>query len=204
MTFNNAFATYNIVTAPSEEYINNITNDYFEPIYYQEHTYKKPEETPQQTIEVVKIPTKSKTKKISNNTTKYDHTISLEQLLKNIGANARISSGYREGSKTKRGTLSNHSQRDEYGQSKAHDIVPLDGDFNRLRQLLTTNPEARNWFQKRGYGIINEVNPEILSATGGTGKHFHIGPDNWAKLTYNTWLSNPNLDINIDVRKWKG
>jgi hypothetical protein len=30
---------------------------------------------------------------------------------------------------------------------------------------------------KKKWGIINELTPQVLSKTRGTGRHFHFGPD---------------------------
>ena len=49
--------------------------------------------------------------------------------------------------------------------------------------------------QQNNWCIINEVTPEILAKTKGTGLHFHFGPDKWARRTWNTWLNNPNLHV---------
>lgn len=148
---------------------------------------------PEETEESVK---KRKFKKKSES--QYDHTISFQQLCKNIGADVTVTSEYREGNKK-----SHHSRLDEWGRSKAIDVVPKDGDFEGFKNKLLNSPEARNWFQKRGYGILNEIIPQVMSQTKATGKHFHIGPDQWAQRIWNQWLQNPNLKANQYIEKWK-
>lgn len=103
---------------------------------------------------------------------KFNINISFEDLLKQIGANARITSGYRPNATTKQGRRSWHSY-----QGGAYDIVPLDGNFSRLREVLTTHPLSIAWFKANDKGILDETTPEMLAKTGGTGAHFHIGPD---------------------------
>lgn len=188
--YNNAFATYNIVTPPEGTKFEVPKITYPEELIYPDYQGQPVEQViteepiEQATVEKRKFKRKSKA---------YDHTISFKQLCDNIGVKVRITSEYRAGSKTKSGKLSNHGQKDEYGQSKAIDVVPVDGDFEKFKSKLLASPEARNWFKKRGYGIINEVTSQALSATGGSGKHFHIGPDKWAQKVWNTWLQNPGM-----------
>ena len=68
----------------------------------------------------------------------------------------------------------------------AIDIVPTDGNFERLKQQLLSSPLVQEYFKKRGLGVLDETTKEVLDKTGGTGKHYHIGPDN---SSVNTWLA---------------
>lgn len=68
----------------------------------------------------------------------------------------------------------------------AIDIVPTDGDFERLKQQLLSSPLVQEYFQRRELGILDETTKEALAKTGGTGAHYHIGPDN---ASVNTWLA---------------
>lgn len=68
----------------------------------------------------------------------------------------------------------------------AIDIVPTDGDFERLKQQLLNSSLVQEYFKQRGLGVLDETTKEALSQTGGTGKHYHIGPDN---SSVNTWLA---------------
>lgn len=106
--------------------------------------------------------------------------LSLEDLIKQENLPVRISSAYRKGSRTKSGHASNHSKLDKYGKSVAHDIVPLNGDFEDLARILYSNPRFVAWLKAKGYGILEETTPGVMARTGATGKHFHIGPDSWA------------------------
>lgn len=106
--------------------------------------------------------------------------LSLEDLIKQENLPVRISSAYRKGSRTKSGHASNHSKLDKHGKSVAHDIVPLNGDFEDLARILYSNPRFVAWLKAKGYGILEETTPGVMARTGATGKHFHIGPDTWA------------------------
>lgn len=117
-----------------------------------------------------------------------DSSKSLKQLLKEEGLNVRITSDYRPGGKTKSGHASNHSKKDKYGESMAFDIVPSDGNFEGLMQKMYSNPRILDWLKQRGYGVLEETTGDVMKKTGATGKHFHIGPDNWAKQMTNKRL----------------
>lgn len=114
-------------------------------------------------------------------TTSYNTNILFNELLDKIGANAKITSGYRPGAKTKQGKRSWHSI-----EGGAYDIVPNDGNFDRLRQILTTHPLSVAWFRDHDKGILDETTKEMLAKTGGTGAHFHIGPDSKAERFWKT------------------
>lgn len=108
--------------------------------------------------------------------------ISFEDLVKQENLPIKITSGFRDsngfrGGKTKSGRQSNHNKRDEYGNSMAYDIVPLNGNFEDLLNKLYSNPRVVNWLKSKGYGILEETTPEIMRKTGATGRHLHIGPD---------------------------
>lgn len=195
------WATYNIVKPPENS---NITFEppkikYDEELMYQYTAPKQEEEeiAVENVPEETQVVTEQNRRKFKNKPKKqYDHTISFKELCDHLGLKVRITSEYRPGGKTKQGRVSNHSRKNEWGQSMATDVVPVDGDFENFKNTLLNSPEARNWFEKRGYGIINEVIPQVLSSTGGTGKHFHVGPDRWARKVWNTWLANPSMSVN--------
>lgn len=182
--YKNIFANYNQVLPPEGIEIPTLHIQEDDIMFPEQLMVKQTEESPVQEELIIEpiVTTPQKEKKKT-----YDHTISLEQLLKNIGANARITSGYRHNSKTKQGRVSHHSRKDQWGQSMAHDIVAIDGDFEKLKKQLIESPEAQNWFAKRGYGVLDETTSAMLAKTGGTGKHFHIGPDQLAIRTWNEW-----------------
>lgn len=105
----------------------------------------------------------------------------LKTLLKMFGTagiKVRMTSGYREGAKTKQGKTSFHAT------GNAMDIVPEDGNFIELKKKITTHPEISQFMRSKGLGIIDESTPEMLARTGGTGAHFHIGLD---KLGQEVW-----------------
>lgn len=111
--------------------------------------------------------------------------ISLEDLIKQEKLPIRITSGFRgkgslRGGKTAKGTRSNHNRLDEHGHSMAYDIVPIDGNFSNLKNLIYSNKRLLKWLDDRGYGVLDETDPVTMKKTGATGKHFHIGPDSSA------------------------
>ena len=127
--------------------------------------------------------------------------ISLEQLLKEEGIQAKISSGYRPNSKTKQGKNSNHSKLDENGQAGAYDIVPLNGDFEDLRQKIYGNPRIVNWLKSKGWGILEETTSNIMHKTGASGKHWHFGPDSAAiKMSEQNGVSYAKSGIKISKK----
>lgn len=103
--------------------------------------------------------------------------LSLEQLLKEEGVHAKITSGYRKGSKTSNGNNSNHSHLDENGHAGAYDLVPTDGNFETLRQEIYGNPRIVEWLKNKNWGILEETSKDVMRKTGATGKHWHFGPD---------------------------
>ena len=116
--------------------------------------------------------------------------MSFEDLIKTYNLPIQISSGYRgkngfRGGKTKSGKQSNHNKLDEHGHPMAYDIQPLvngkvdksDSAFANLRNILANNQDVKEWFRMRDWGILDETTPQMMSKTGATGKHFHIGPD---------------------------
>ena len=194
--YKNLFATYNIVDRPIEHVNTRDVEDVNDNINL---VINPTEEEVQPITEVEYIqeykPSKKRKKKKSKT---YDHTISLEEMLNNIGAKYRVTSSYRPNAKTKQGRTSYHSQKDTSGMSMAYDIVPLNGNFEEFRNLLINSPEARNWFEKRGWGILDETTPEMLARTGGTGKHYHFGPDKIARDTWQQWIAAGKKGMKFD------
>ena len=119
----------------------------------------------------------------------YDLSKNIEELFKDAGIKVRVTSSYRPGSRTSSGKTSWHSIKDEYGNSRAYDIVPIDGNFNSLREAMINNPLVKYYFSKKGLGVLDETSPSMMAKTGATGKHFHIGPDRLALETWNKWIS---------------
>lgn len=92
-----------------------------------------------------------------------------------------------------------HKKADPHtGFAMARDISIIggnDNDYAEFRRILLNNSTVRQYMAEKGWGIINEITPAILRRTRGTGKHFHFGPDTWARRTWNAWVSNPNISI---------
>ena len=126
---------------------------------------------------------------LEDDTEEYDISKSIEDLFKDAGIDIEITSSYRPGATTKSGRTSWHSVKDKYGNSRAYDIKPINGDFQALKNAMINNPLIRYYFSKRGLGVLDETTPDMMARTGATGKHFHIGPDKLAIQTWNEWIS---------------
>ena len=115
-------------------------------------------------------------------TSKYqnDMRLSFPQLLKQEGINIRVTSELRKNAKTKSGNKSHHSYINEWGFSAACDIVPTDGNFDKLKRDIYNNPRIVAWLINHKIGILEETTQAVMNKTGATGKHFHVGPDKWA------------------------
>ena len=100
------------------------------------------------------------------------------------GVPVKITSLTRPGAKTKQGNMSRHA----YG--KAMDIVPLDGNFDALLRLMTTDAEVMNAMNNLGIGFIDETSEEMLKKTGGTGPHIHVGDDKLAVSYFSQFSTN--------------
>lgn len=145
---------------------------------------------------------------------KYDTTKSIEQLFKDNNIDIIVTSGFRQNAKTKQGRVSNHSRKDQYGRSLAYDIKPADGNWDKLKQAIITNPEIRNYFKENNIGILDETTPDMMARTGATGKHYHIGPDSIAVANWSKWIQSgksgtkliarPSNLIKQKISKWEG
>ncbi len=136
--------------------------------------------------------------------------IDIEDLLKSEGITSINGKPIKFGNKNLRAANasfgaknSNHKKRDPHtGNAMAIDISIVGGtdkDYADFRQKLLSNPKVIQYMESKGWGIINEITPAILSRTRGTGKHFHFGPDTWAKRTWQAWRNNLNLPITQTV-----
>ena len=88
------------------------------------------------------------------------------------GISFRVTSGVRPGARTKSGNPSWHAS------GYAIDVTPIAGQtYEDLRQAVRNNPAFVKWMQDHGYGIYEETTHGVMSKTGATGKHWHIGKD---------------------------
>ena len=102
---------------------------------------------------------------------------------------------------------SHHKYEGLDGTANARDVSIVGGDISDyalFKMEILSNPIIMEYLNKRGWGIINEITPEILSMTNGTGKHFHFGPDKWAVRTLNHWINNPNELVTKYIKAQKG
>lgn len=67
-----------------------------------------------------------------------------------------------------------------HSKGNAIDITPKDKSTKGFQDFITklrNSPKLINFLKERGLGILRETNRTALNRTGGTGIHFHIGPD---------------------------
>lgn len=146
-------------------------------------------EREESTISIVETPSFEYNDDSYNDYEEYNLSKDIEELFKDAGIKVRVTSSYRPGSRTSSGKTSWHSIKDEYGNSRAYDIVPIDGNFDSLREAMISNPLIRYYFSKKGLGVLDETSSSMMAKTGATGKHFHIGPDRLALETWDKWIS---------------
>jgi len=102
------------------------------------------------------------------------------------GINIRITSGLRSGAMTKSGNQSHHA----FGN--ALDITPnfSQGEtWESMRKKLKDSKSLQQFMRDHKLGIIDETTPEVMSKTGATGAHWHIGPDQWALRNFETLIA---------------
>lgn len=117
----------------------------------------------------------------------------IEKMFKEEGINVKITSGLRTaGQAGKAGNKSHHIT------GNAVDIVPVDGDFKKLRSQIINNSRIMNFLQNNNLGILDESDPEMMARTGATGAHFHIGPDRIADRSFyqSNFQSNNTTEFN--------
>lgn len=98
------------------------------------------------------------------------------------GIKFRITSGYREGAKTASGNDSKHAS------GNAIDFVPADGDYEKVKEIIGSNPDLIRYFHVNNIGILDETTEEMLKRTNGTAPHWHIGTDHSAKKGFYNWF----------------
>lgn len=131
---------------------------------------------PQEEVVVAQLPTESVIKGITDNSKKYNignmqHVI---DAFEKAGISIRVTSGLRPGAMTKQGNKSHHSV------GNALDITPnfAQGEtWDSMRNKIRASKELQNYLIKNNIGILDETTPQMLAQTGGTGAHWHIGPD---------------------------
>lgn len=104
----------------------------------------------------------------------------LVELMRDEGISFRITSGNRPGAKTKSGKMSNHST------GNALDITPIRGQsWDDLINQMKKSKRFLAYMREHKLGILDERSQKMLAKTGGTGAHFHIGPDLQAISNFN-------------------
>lgn len=106
--------------------------------------------------------------------------MSLQQVLDKSGLNQyiKITSGYRDHNIGTAGDRSWHKKKNEYGLSMAYDITPKNGmSFDDMFVKIKDSQIMKDWLKANNFNINDETDAATLRRTGGTGAHFHIGPD---------------------------
>lgn len=106
--------------------------------------------------------------------------MSLQQVLDKSGLNqyVKITSGYRSQNIGTAGSRSWHKKKNEYGLSMAYDITPKNGiSFDDMFKKIKGSQIMTDWLRANNFNINDETDAATLRRTGGTGAHFHIGPD---------------------------
>ena len=112
----------------------------------------------------------------------------LINLMQEEGISFRITSGSRPGAKTSSGRLSHH------GSGNALDITPIKGQtWDDLLNQMRKSKRFISYMQEHNLGILDERTKKMQAKTGATGAHFHIGPDQMARIQFK-YLMNYNYD----------
>lgn len=112
----------------------------------------------------------------------------LVELMRDEGISFRITSGSRPGSKTSNGSISHHSS------GNALDITPIQGQsWDDLIKQMRKSKRFISYMQEHNLGILDERTKKMQAKTGATGAHFHIGPDQMARIQFK-YLMNDNYD----------
>lgn len=206
---NNIFQIFQSVSTPKIKLptLPKLELDFTPTTYYQEGVEESNDTLPkmvqgEQKVETFQPQTSNSTVETNNSTirpTTSNSNISFKELIEKENLPIKINSGYRgkgslRGGKTAQGRRSNHNRLDEHGNPMAYDISPKAGyTFEDLRQILYKNPTVVNWFNQRGWGILEEMQDGKrgfydtegkFHYTGATGPHFHIGPDSYGVRNY--------------------
>ena len=103
----------------------------------------------------------------------------LINLMVEEGISFRVTSGKRPGAKAKNGKPSHH------GTGNAIDITPIPGQtWDDLIYQMRRSKRFLDYMRSHKLGILDERSKEMLAQTGGTGAHFHIGPDGAAVANF--------------------
>ncbi len=164
-----------------DNYVNDINytipqNDVFSDLYIKPKQIIKAEDQPIKTQITSEIPSTTPTVKARGRTSgkSVDQNVlrGLLNLLEDEGVSVNVTSWQRPNNKFKSGKKSHHIQ------GNAIDIVPGEGEtWETLRQKLKGNKKLYDYFKANNLGIFDETDPKNLAKTGGTGPHWHIGPD---------------------------
>lgn len=107
----------------------------------------------------------------------------IEQLFKQEGIDIRVTSG-----KRKAGAVGKAGNKSYHVPGNAVDIVPAGKEtFDTIRSKMIHNERIMKFMYENGLGVLDETSASHKKATGATGDHYHIGPDQWALYIMNEW-----------------
>lgn len=115
--------------------------------------------------------------------------MSFQDLIKEENLPITITSSFRPGAHTVQGRKSHHSEKDEWGNPRAYDFRPTNGDFNGLLKQMYSNPRVVAWMQAHDFGIIEETDHDTMRRTGAKRPLLHMGPDRLAKQHSSKWIN---------------
>lgn len=134
------------------------------------------EETPAETV-----PVQSVSPTVTHRGGKHNVSAQLQGVLDifdKYGIGYNVTSGHRPGATTAQGRQSFHAT------GHAMDITPKGMTYDDWKERIRNTPEIQEYFRNNNLGILDETTPEMLKRTGGTGAHWHIGPDQIAVKTF--------------------
>ena len=145
---------------------------------------------PQQTERITTSTTNTdSSKKVTVAGGKGYSKMSFQDLIKEENLPITITSSFRPGARTTQGRKSHHSEKDEWGNPRAYDFRPTNGDFNGLLKQMYSNPRVGAWMRAHDFGIIEETDHDTMRRTGAKRPLLHMGPDRLAKQHSSRWIS---------------
>lgn len=145
---------------------------------------------PQQTERITTSTTNTDSSKKVTVAGGKDYTkMSFQDLIKEENLPITITSSFRPGARTTQGRKSHHSEKDEWGNPRAYDFRPMNGDFNGLLKQMYSNPRVVAWMRAHDFGIIEETDHDTMRRTGAKRPLLHMGPDRLAKQHSSRWIS---------------
>lgn len=129
-----------------------------------------------------------------------------EELLKSLklDKSIKITSGYRPGAKTAKGTESKHASGQALDLQFMVNGVPDKSNrgFTMLRQIINSHPDVVKFMLDHNLGVLEEITPEAMKRNHSTGRHFHIGTDPVIAARYKKqYMSNTGNPVGTTTKK---